>query len=226
MTEMRYVVIPDIHGRMDVLSALLRHCGAVDGSLKPQAFDFTLVQLGDLVDRGPHSRLCVEAMMALQASGLGCVQVLRGNHEDMLLGAPFKAATKMVWMQNGGSEMLREYGDDFEKLCEPGGEHYAWMERLPSYFEAQGLFFCHAGLCKDNVKKMDHERLRWDRPPYTKAHHKALVCGHTPTESRTIEHKDGIFRCDLGLGYGQEKQLEYLVLWVEAEQVRWEVKKV
>jgi hypothetical protein len=39
-----------------------------------------------------------------------------------------------------------------------------------------------------------------------------VVCAHTPTASGRIEEKDGVWRCDLGLGHGAEKSLEALVL--------------
>jgi len=220
---MRFVVIPDIHGELDALKAMLRACKAVDERLQPLAHDFTLVQMGDLVDRGPDSRGCVELMMGLQKAGQGRVVVLRGNHEDLLMDAAFKPEVKLAWLQNGGPATLKSYGEGFEALAGPGGPHYQWMQSLPSYFEQEGIFFCHAGLTRANYKAMDPVRLRWDRPPLYRGAHKALVAGHTVTESGGIEEKDGIFRVDIGLGYGGVQRLEYLVLEQRGDGIAWQV---
>jgi serine/threonine protein phosphatase 1 len=223
---MRFVVIPDIHGELEALKAMLKACKAVDERLRPLAHDFTLVQLGDLVDRGPDSRGCVELMMGLQRAGQGRVVVLRGNHEDLLLEAPFKPELRMAWLQNGGPATLKSYGDDFEALAGPGGEHYAWMQGLSSSFEQGGIFFCHAGITRANAKALDPVRLRWDRPPLFRGAYKALVAGHTVTESRGIEAQDNIFRVDIGLGYGGVPRLEYLALEQRGGELDWRVEAV
>jgi serine/threonine protein phosphatase 1 len=223
---MRYVVIPDIHGMLSSLRLLLKACKAVDERLQPLAHGFTLVQMGDLVDRGPESRGCVELMMGLQRAGKGRVVVLRGNHEDLLLDSAFKPEVRMAWLQNGGPATLKSYGDDFEALAGPGGEHYAWMQSLPSHFEQEGIFFCHAGITRANAKALDPVRLRWDRPPLHRGAYKALVAGHTVTESRGIEEKDGIFRVDIGLGYGGVPRLEYLALERRGDELDWRVEAV
>jgi serine/threonine protein phosphatase 1 len=220
---MRFVVIPDIHGELEALKAMLKACKAADERMRPLAHDFTLVQMGDLVDRGPESRGCVELMMRLQQAGQGRVVVLRGNHEDLLMESAFKPEVKMAWLQNGGPATLKSYGDDFEALAGPGGEHYRWMQSLPSHFEQEGIFFCHAGLTRANYKAMDPGRLRWDRPPLYRGAYKALVAGHTVTESRGIEAQDNIFRVDIGLGYGGVPRLEYLALERRGDELLWQV---
>ena len=83
---MRVVVLPDLHGRLDVFEAMLRHSGMVDSGLHWKAGrGERLVQLGDLVDRGPDSKACVELAMRLKKEGKGSVKILKGNHEDLLL---------------------------------------------------------------------------------------------------------------------------------------------
>ena len=99
------VVIPDIHGDLE---ALLRSLWLAQKNVDPSRdedletfavrFDpdgptasparVALVQLGDLVDRGPYSAECVEAMVLVEkALGWRVVQ-LYGNHELMTLLDP------------------------------------------------------------------------------------------------------------------------------------------
>src|ERR1700678_2279278 len=79
-------VIPDIHGQLEALELMLRATGLFDEQyawVGPD--DAQLVQLGDLIDRGPKPRACVERMMGLCERYPGRVRVLTGNHEKMLL---------------------------------------------------------------------------------------------------------------------------------------------
>ena len=63
-------VIADVHGSFDAFDAAIRQA-KIDGRF--------IVQLGDLIDRGPYSPLCVERMLEVEAEG--CGQMLLGNHE-------------------------------------------------------------------------------------------------------------------------------------------------
>lgn len=222
---MRIIVIPDIHGRHDALTAILRHCGAVDRALGWAHPDFTVVQLGDLIDRGPKVRACVELMMGLQEEAGNRLIVLKGNHEDLLLSSVDSSRNLPLWLVNGAQETLESYGKDFDRLCRPGGAHHRWFSSLPVSWTHARVLFVHGGLSKKNLKKMDPEKLMWDRPPLVRGDFQALVCGHTPTPSGKVEMEDNIFRCDLGLGMGRESALEYLQLDFSGESLSgWKVR--
>src|SRR4051812_4641845 len=130
---MKLVVIPDIHGRYDALTSLLVHGGAVNRELNWAGSDMRVCQLGDLIDRGPWSRECVELMMRLQLQSAGRVVVLKGNHEAMLLEAvASQSGAEMArWIANGAGATLESYGGSFDKLCRPGGAHHGWLRDLP-----------------------------------------------------------------------------------------------
>ncbi len=213
-----FAVIPDLHGRRDALEALLRAVGFVDAEGRPREGGPRLVQLGDLVDRGPDSRGCVERLMELQVACPGRVTVLLGNHESMLLGAENDPMLRRMWLLNGGGRTLASY-EGFEGLIRPGGAHYDWLRGLPRTFESGGVLFCHAGLSKARKGSVDPEGVLWDRPPLVKGSYRAVVCGHTPTESGAVEEAKGVWRCDLGLGHGTEKVLEALVLRISDSAV-------
>jgi serine/threonine protein phosphatase 1 len=68
--------VGDIHGCRDKLDRLLAACEAHAGA-RPARYVF----LGDYIDRGPHSRGVIEALMAMQAARPGTVACLRGNHD-------------------------------------------------------------------------------------------------------------------------------------------------
>lgn len=84
----RVVAVGDVHGAYDEITSILRRAGLIDGQLRWTGGDAHLVSLGDLVDRGPHSRQVLELFMALQpaaAEAGGRVHVLLANHEAMQL---------------------------------------------------------------------------------------------------------------------------------------------
>ncbi len=76
---MATVAIGDIHGNLSALDDLL---GQIRGEV---GADDTVVFLGDYIDRGPHSRGCVDAVLRFQRDVRAAVVYLRGNHEDWFL---------------------------------------------------------------------------------------------------------------------------------------------
>jgi serine/threonine protein phosphatase 1 len=69
-------VIPDIHGYLDTLKAL------IEERIKPARTD-ELYFLGDYIDRGPDSRGVINYIRSLRQDGYA-VTALKGNHEDFL----------------------------------------------------------------------------------------------------------------------------------------------
>lgn len=89
----RVVAIGDIHGAYDRFVAILRTAGLVDARLRWSGGKTHLVQLGDVVDRGPDSRKALDFLQRLakdaQAAG-GRVHALLGNHEVLRMLADFR----------------------------------------------------------------------------------------------------------------------------------------
>ena len=86
----RVVAIGDVHGSIDGLTSILGEAGLIDTNGSWTGGSATLIQLGDLLDRGVRLREVLDLLMRLeleaQRSG-GRVIVLLGNHEVMnLLG--------------------------------------------------------------------------------------------------------------------------------------------
>ena len=68
--------IGDIHGQYDMLTQALDHIEQDGGR------DAKVVFLGDLVDRGPNSKLVVQHLIDGIAAGKDWI-VLRGNHDQL-----------------------------------------------------------------------------------------------------------------------------------------------
>src|SRR5690606_5319741 len=103
----RIYAIGDVHGRLDLLRRLLR---TLEADARARAHDHRarIVLLGDLVDRGPHSRQVLEHVRSLEQGDPDRMVVLAGNHEDMLLAsARGDAAAQRVWLHTGGEATLR-----------------------------------------------------------------------------------------------------------------------
>jgi Calcineurin-like phosphoesterase. len=107
------IVIPDLHGRVDLLRA------AVDRF--PSAH---FLSLGDAIDRGPNSLATIELLLELHAAGRATL--LMGNHERMAQEGPrwykdylgthdmgdYRRAMEGYhwWMRAGGETVRRELG--------------------------------------------------------------------------------------------------------------------
>jgi serine/threonine protein phosphatase 1 len=76
---MATIAVGDIHGNLPALADLL-------GQIAGEAGDGdTVVFLGDYIDRGTHTKACVDAILAFQRETKADVVCLCGNHEDWLL---------------------------------------------------------------------------------------------------------------------------------------------
>lgn len=123
------VVLPDLHGRADLLTEAVAH---VRATLGPDAH---LLSLGDAIDRGPRSLECAQLLLDLQRQGRATLLI--GNHERMALEglqwfrqyaasrdlADYRRAIEGFgwWMGNGGESVRRELA--------PGGG--LTLERFP-----------------------------------------------------------------------------------------------
>ena len=192
----RIYAIGDIHGRADLLKALLYKIGA--DALDCQAAQTTLVFLGDYIDRGPQSRQVIEHILKLREAGHD-LRVLRGNHEAALLDFLSRPETGKHWLALGGAETLYSYG-----IRAPGRDasprdlqyaalelnaalpasHLQFLRELETYVQLGDYLFVHAGLRPGRTLAKQTEtdlinirepflnsRARW---PYTVVH------GHSP----------------------------------------------
>jgi hypothetical protein len=84
----RVVAVADLHGDYDRFVFILTHpqVGLVDAGLHWIGGKTHLVQLGDILDRGPRAKDILDLLMRLEkeaADAGGMVHTLLGNHEEM-----------------------------------------------------------------------------------------------------------------------------------------------
>lgn len=195
----RVYAIGDIHGRNDLLQALLAQIDADDAARG--AADTQIIFLGDLVDRGPESAAVIETAMALKASGRK-VRFLAGNHEEVFVKACRERDTKTLrfFLKIGGDATLQsypitrsEYIDlDLEQLAERletlvPEAHLAFLESFEDMVVIGDYAFVHAGI-RPGVKLAEQKKsdLRWIREEFVGQRgdlEKVIIYGHTIYES-------------------------------------------
>src|SRR5271155_820916 len=153
--------IGDIHGRPDLLDALLD--AASDAPRREPRRK--IVFLGDLIDRGPDSLGAIELAIAAGAFiGADETIALMGNHETMMRMAldratPYSGAIDALrtWMLNGGDEVLTEFVDadrppaSLPELLEAARSSLPvrierWLEDLAPHWRSGEVLFVHAGV--------------------------------------------------------------------------------
>lgn len=109
----RVVAVPDVHGDYDRFVDVLVMAGLLDDNGKWSGGSSTLIQLGDVLDRGPSSRRVLDLLMDLQKqakSAGGAVEMLIGNHEVMRLTGDYSGVSAGEYHEFRGvnSERLRD----------------------------------------------------------------------------------------------------------------------
>ena len=82
----RIVAVGDLHGDYDAWEAIAKAAGLVDAKGRWAGGATTLIQMGDVADRGPDSLKIIRQLMKLQREARGKggkVIALVGNHEAM-----------------------------------------------------------------------------------------------------------------------------------------------
>ena len=155
--EVPVCVIGDVHGRYDLLCALLARLDAAADAVPPR-----LILVGDLIDRGPDSARVLALVRRMTEAAPGRIEALMGNHEEMMLAAlddPDGAGLR--WLTHGGAETLHSFGIDplasgpdpgtrvrralaaLRDALPPGTE--AWLRARPPLWRDGRLAVCHAG---------------------------------------------------------------------------------
>ncbi len=191
---MRVYAIGDIHGRIDLLDALL--ATIEDDDRQRPAADVKLIFLGDLVDRGPDSAAVVARVRTLCGPGQPGV-LLKGNHEEIFVrSARGDPRSARAFMMNGGPETLASYGiseaesgsGSFEDLAAlirarvPAAD-LAFLDSGESMIRIGDYAFVHAGVRPGVALEAQDERdVRWMRSTFidsTANHGAVIVHGHT-----------------------------------------------
>ena len=209
--DMRIYAIGDIHGRADLLDDLMvmiAQDNRTRGTMPPH-----LILLGDLIDRGPASRIVIQWVMDVTASGKA-MRCLKGNHEELfVLAARGDIHAIPVFRRAGGGQTLASYGLDpawFLLMCDAEivdwmlhhipRDHVDFLDALPDTCEVGDYLFVHAGIRPNvSIAAQKPADLRWIRHEFldhAHAHPKMIVHGHSI--SYDVDERDNRIGIDTG----------------------------
>jgi serine/threonine protein phosphatase 1 len=150
-------VIPDLHGRFDLLREMLTR---IEAHAAGNAG--TIVVLGDYVNKGPDSRLVVERMRAGLFDGWPFFP-LKGNHDAMMVEALRDASKMLGWIEKGGDATIKSYDGDPSAIPQAD---VAWLDGLPLMHTDTHRIYVHAGLDPAlPPEAQDEHTLLWRRYP-------------------------------------------------------------
>jgi len=138
----RIVAVGDVHGDFEQFAKTLRAAGVVDARNDWAAGKTHLVQLGDVLDRGPDSRQAMDLLMKLEeqaAKAGGRVHALLGNHEAMVLAGDWR------YLHPGE---IKAFGSEeaFRQAMSAEGVYGQWLRGHHAVIQINDVLFAHAGL--------------------------------------------------------------------------------
>lgn len=188
--EERVYAIGDIHGRQDLLEAMLAKISddiaRFSDDRRPR-----VVFLGDYIDRGDDSRAVLQTLSGifhiadrLKSETNLQIDFLVGNHEVALLEFLKNPITSSAWLDWGGLQTLASFGvspttanagaRDFQRvrdqLAEKLEPYMGFLEGLPRTVVSGKVVFVHASL--DPACSLDaqpDEATLWGTPPSGRA---------------------------------------------------------
>lgn len=157
-------VIADVHGDFSDFVAILERTGLIDKQNHWAGGHTTLVQLGDLLDRGPRPREVMDLLMALEKQAPkdgGRVEALLGNHEMMNIMGDLRYVTPENYASFADDNSEKHRHDAFNRYVKWRNNHAAlltelsqplelteaeWMARHPAGFIEQREAFAPSGV--------------------------------------------------------------------------------
>lgn len=132
------VVIADVHGAFDDFVAILQRTGLIDKQNHWTGGKTTLVQVGDLLDRGPKPREVMDLMMALEkeaAQAGGQVVGLLGNHEVMNMMGDLRYVTPVNYASFADSNSEKRRKAAYDEYVRWSESHASLRTELPQPME-------------------------------------------------------------------------------------------
>ena len=217
----RIYAIGDVHGRADLLEAMIEAIELDDASAARARS--TVILLGDLVDRGPDSAKVLNLAKAWQEHRQ--VRILCGNHEEMFLESFRRKDVLQHFLRFGGRETLLSYGiqprsrtkSELEALQALMAqvipeEDLAFMRSFEEMIVVGDYAFVHAGIAPEvALKQQKPQDLRWIREPFLSheaRHSHVIIHGHTIYERAEVRDN----RIGIDTGAFESGRLTALVL--------------
>jgi serine/threonine protein phosphatase 1 len=222
----RVYAVGDVHGRADLLSALLMRIDE-DLASRPNS-DSIHVFLGDYIDRGPNSRQVIDLLIARRQTHH--TMFLKGNHEDCILRFLKDPNILTDWKAIGGLDTILSYGVAPTGYQDSGSHHriaaelaeampeshHRFLRSLALSYTVGDFFFAHAGVRPGiPLAAQSPQDLLWIREDFLwheEDFGKVVVHGHTPAKEPDIRGN----RINIDTGAYATGRLTCLVL--EADQ--------
>lgn len=205
-TGERIYAIGDVHGCFDLLENLISRIRKDDECRSPQRT--TIIQVGDLIDRGPRSADVVDLMMRFTGLSKHLV-VLKGNHEQVMVDALHGDLGMLNgWLRVGGRETLASWGVPSEVLDQSQRnilkvarkviprKTRRWLNDLPLHYQSGDFLFVHAGIRPGvPLARQEADDLLWIADEFLdvpEPHFAVIVHGHTIDEAGPVLHTNRI----------------------------------
>lgn len=138
---MKVLIVGDVHGCYYSFKKLLKEYWNPEDTL--------LVQLGDLVNKGPHSAKCLKKCIKLSKAYPHLVYFLIGNHEYIL------RENLRLYGVPKGMDVLRK---DMIKYNISNSTLMIWIDGLSTVWENNNIHISHAGIGKKATTPLDLPR--------------------------------------------------------------------
>lgn len=141
----RTVAVGDIHGDFYRMVEILRDAGLLDPAKNWCGGKTHFVQTGDILDRGPDSRLAMDLLMKLEKQAPlqgGAVHCLTGNHEAMNLTGDYRYVSSEEAISHGGMKNL-------VWNMRPTGRYGWWIAGHNTVIRINNAVFIHAGVSEE-----------------------------------------------------------------------------
>ncbi len=203
-------IIGDIHGCYNTLLKVFERLKGIK----------EIYSVGDLVDRGRHSKAVVEFCIRNN------IKPVKGNHEDMMikaidnsdkvLGFLFKDAE--LYYYNGGRETQYSYISSrlfsnfkkFKQELKTSG-HYEFIKNFPLSYEFKKVILSHAGI----IEKGDDISILWNRSTPAQLD-KLQIFGHTPL-NEMVYNVD--YYCNIDTGCVYKNKLTAVIVNIDEGKI-------
>src|SRR5580700_9079752 len=132
------VAIGDVHGDFDDFVAILQRVGLIDAQQHWTGGKATLVQVGDLLDRGPKPRDVMDLLMTLEKEAPqagGQVVSLLGNHEVMNIMGDLRYVTPVNFASFADSNSEERQKAAYQAYVKWRSSHMALFAELAQPME-------------------------------------------------------------------------------------------
>ncbi|MDO1445819.1 metallophosphoesterase family protein [Rhodocytophaga aerolata] len=197
----RRFVVSDIHGCLKTFRHLL------ENRLQLTSAD-QLFLLGDYIDRGESNAGVLDYILRLKTENYQ-VYPLRGNHEEMILGA-WQLHKNQMPPHIKFADRLWDAPDLLDATGELPDTYVAFFKSLPYFYELDNFYLVHAAIDFKHPRPFtDYSTMVWEKQFSYNPGPKIVVHGHKitplPEIIKRVENRSLIIPLDNGCYYGLAK---------------------